>query len=89
MTRRNRKILVPEARDGLNQLKQKVVEEKGHQINSPEEAKFEVAEDVGVPLKKGYNGTLTAKEAGKVGGNMGGSMVRELIKIAQNNLKNQ
>lgn len=30
--------------------------------------KYEVAKEVGVPLKQGYNGDLTAREAGKIGG---------------------
>lgn len=80
MARRN-KILVPEARRGLDELKAKVV-----QSQSPENAKFEAAEEVGVPLKKGYNGQLTSEQAGKVGGRLGGSMVRELVKMAQQNL---
>lgn len=80
MARKN-KILVPEARAGLDQLKARVV-----QADSPEAAKFEAAEEVGVPLKKGYNGKLTSEQAGKVGGRLGGSMVRELVKMAQQNL---
>jgi len=80
LARRN-KILVPEARNGLDALKARVV-----QSESPEEAKFEAAEEVGVPLKKGYNGQLTSEQAGKVGGRLGGSMVRELVKMAQENL---
>ncbi|WP_394231399.1 small, acid-soluble spore protein, alpha/beta type [Niallia oryzisoli] len=85
MARKNRnKILVPEARAELNQLKAKVA---GTQ--SPEDAKFEAAEEVGVPLKKGYNGQLTAEQAGKVGGRLGGNMVKELVKMAQQNLKDK
>lgn len=30
--------------------------------------KYEVAREVGVPLKQGYNGDITAREAGKIGG---------------------
>ncbi|MED3622910.1 alpha/beta-type small acid-soluble spore protein [Neobacillus thermocopriae] len=81
MARRN-KILVPEAREAMDQLKAKVV-----QSSSPENAKFEAATEVGVPLKKGYNGQLTSEQAGKVGGRLGGSMVRELVKMAQENLR--
>lgn len=80
MARRN-KILVPEARRGLDELKAKVAHAK-----SPEDAKFETAEEVGVPLNKGYNGQLTSEQAGKVGGRLGGSMVRELVKMAQENM---
>lgn len=77
MSRRNR-ILVPEARKGLDELKAKVAN-----VQNPENAKFEAAEEAGVPLKEGYNGHLTPRQAGKVGGRLGGSMVRELIKMAQ------
>lgn len=33
-----------------------------------ESMKYEVAQEVGVPLKEGYNGDITAKQAGKIGG---------------------
>ncbi|CAH0151733.1 Small, acid-soluble spore protein C1 [Peribacillus sp. Bi96] len=78
---RRKRILVPEARKGLDDLKAKVAGTK-----NPEEAKFEAAKEMGVPLKRDYNGLLTAKENGKVGGKLGGSMVKELIKMAQENL---
>jgi small acid-soluble spore protein D (minor alpha/beta-type SASP) len=81
MSRRRNKILVPEARNGLDALKAKVAN-----TGNPEDAKFEAADEVGVPLKKGYNGQLTSEQAGKVGGRLGGSMVRELVKMAQENL---
>lgn len=85
MARRNRnKILVPEARQGLDELKAKVAG-----TNDPERAKYEIAEEVGVPLKEGYNGKLTSEQAGKVGGRLGGSMVKELVKMAQENLRNK
>ena len=32
--------------------------------------KYEVASEVGVTLKDGYNGDISAKDAGKIGGNM-------------------
>lgn len=83
MARRN-KILVPEARAGLDQLKAKL----NHQTN-PENVKYEVAKETGVPLKQGYNGDLTTREAGKVGGKIGGSMVRELVKMAQQSLNDK
>jgi small acid-soluble spore protein D (minor alpha/beta-type SASP) len=77
----NNRILVPEAKLGLNQLKAKVAN-----ATSPDAAKFEVAKDLGIPLKNGYNGELTSHQAGKVGGKMGGNMVRELVKMAQQSL---
>lgn len=33
-----------------------------------ENMKYEVAKEVGVPLKQGYNGDITSREAGKIGG---------------------
>ncbi len=80
MARRN-KILVPEARDGLDQLKAKISNSQ-----DPNQAKYEVAKEQNVSLKEGYNGELKSKDAGKVGGQIGGNMVRELVKMAQQNL---
>ncbi|KWW17390.1 MULTISPECIES: small, acid-soluble spore protein, alpha/beta type [Peribacillus] len=80
MARRN-KILIAGARKGLDDLKAKVAS-----TNDPEEAKFEVAKEMGVPLKKDYNGLLTSKENGKIGGRLGGGMVKELVKMAKANL---
>ena len=83
MARKNRnKILVPEARENLDQLKAKV-----SGTNKPEDAALEVAKELGIPLKEGYNGKLTSEEAGKVGGRIGGSMVKELVRMAQENIK--
>ncbi|CAM3852625.1 small, acid-soluble spore protein, alpha/beta type [Mesobacillus zeae] len=81
MARRN-KILVPEARDSLDQLKAKIAG-----TSDPQAAKFEAAEEAGVPLKNGYNGQLTSEQAGKVGGRLGGGMVREMVRMAQENMK--
>ncbi len=45
--------------------------------------KMEAANEVGVNLKQGYNGDLTSKQAGSVGG----QMVKKLIEQAENNMK--
>ncbi len=37
--------------------------------------KFEVADELGVPLKQGYNGDLTSRENGSVGGYMVKKMI--------------
>ena len=37
--------------------------------------KYEVASEIGVPLKKGYNGDLTSAQAGSVGGYMVKKMI--------------
>ena len=38
--------------------------------------KFEVANEIGVDLKEGYNGHLTTAQAGSVGGEMVRKMIR-------------
>ena len=45
--------------------------------------KMEVAQEVGVNLKQGYNGDITAREAGSVGG----MMVKKLIEAYENSMK--
>jgi hypothetical protein len=35
-----------------------------------ETMKFEVAKEVGVNLKQGYNGDITSRQAGQIGGNI-------------------
>ena len=47
--------------------------------------KYEIASQVGVSLKNGYNGDLTARDAGKIGGNI----TKKLIEIAENQLANK
>ncbi|MDE7435131.1 MAG: alpha/beta-type small acid-soluble spore protein [Lachnospiraceae bacterium] len=37
--------------------------------------KQEVASELGVPLKEGYNGDLTSKQAGSIGGEMVKKMI--------------
>ena len=44
--------------------------------------KYEVASEVGVNLKQGYNGDLTSKQAGSIGGNM----VKKMIQQAENQM---
>ena len=38
--------------------------------------KQEVASEIGVPLKEGYNGDLTSAQAGSIGGEMVRKMIR-------------
>ena len=49
-----------------------------------ERFKMEAAAEVGVNLKQGYNGDLTSKQAGSVGG----QMVKKMIENAENAMKN-
>lgn len=57
MANRNNRVLVPQAKQGLDKFK------------------MESAGEVGVNLKAGYNGDLTSRQAGSVGGNMTKKMV--------------
>lgn len=50
-----------------------------------EKFKFEVANELGVPLKKGYNGDLTSKQNGSVGG----YMVKKMIKNEERRMAGQ
>ena len=45
--------------------------------------KEEVASELGVPLKDGYNGDLTAKQAGSIGG----EMVKKMIMKQEEQMK--
>ena len=46
--------------------------------------KMEAANEVGVNLKQGYNGDLTSKQAGSVGG----QMVKKMVESYENSIKN-
>ncbi|MDY4976349.1 MAG: alpha/beta-type small acid-soluble spore protein [Clostridia bacterium] len=48
-----------------------------------ERFKMEAASEVGVNLKQGYNGDLTSRQAGSVGG----QMVKKMIQSYENSLK--
>ena len=58
------RILVPEAKAGLNKFK------------------MEAASEVGVNLTDGYNGDLTSRENGSVGG----QMVKKMVESYEKNL---
>jgi small acid-soluble spore protein D (minor alpha/beta-type SASP) len=45
--------------------------------------KMETAGEVGVNLKQGYNGDLTSRQAGSIGG----EMVRKMIQAYENSLQ--
>ncbi|MBQ8528910.1 MAG: alpha/beta-type small acid-soluble spore protein [Clostridia bacterium] len=59
-------------------------------VNVPEakaaldQFKMQAANEVGVTLKQGYNGDITAKQAGSIGG----QMVKKMVESYENNLKN-
>ncbi|WP_027625860.1 alpha/beta-type small acid-soluble spore protein [Clostridium lundense] len=64
MANRSNRVLVPEAREGLNRFK------------------MEAAKEVGVNLTNGYNGNLTSRENGSVGG----QMVKRMVEQYERNL---
>ncbi|GIO12929.1 hypothetical protein J19TS2_24840 [Cohnella xylanilytica] len=89
MARRGRRrLVVPGAEAGLNAFKAEVMRREGYQVdpNRPDDVKYEVAESLGVPLQPEGNGQLSTESVGHVGGKIGGAMVREMIKLAQQKL---
>ena len=66
----------------------KEMSKKNNRINVPEareamdKFKMEAASEVGVNLKEGYNGDISAREAGSVGG----QMVKKMIESYEKNL---
>ena len=48
-----------------------------------EKFKMEAANEVGVNLKQGYNGDLTSRQAGSIGG----QMVKKMIESYENGMK--
>ncbi len=48
-----------------------------------EQFKMEAANEVGVTLNQGYNGNLTSKEAGSIGG----QMVKKMVEKYENEIK--
>lgn len=82
--RKRRRLLVPEARVALDRLKSDVM-----QTVTADAAKFESAKRQNIPLVQGNNGNLTAREAGKVGGPIGGQMVKKMIALAQMQMMNE
>ena len=50
-----------------------------------EQFKMEAANEVGVTLNKGYNGDLTSRQAGSIGGQMVKKMIEKYEKDLSNN----
>ena len=61
--------------------KESIMRNNNNQINVPEarqamaNMKQEVANELGINLKQGYNGDLSSKDAGHIGGNMVKKMI--------------
>ncbi|UHA76066.1 alpha/beta-type small acid-soluble spore protein [Paenibacillus sp. 481] len=92
MARRSRRrLLVAGAEQGVNAFKADVMRREGFVVDPlhPDDVKYEVAKSLGVPLQRGDNSQLTTESVGRVGGKIGGTMVREMIRLAQENLAKQ
>jgi small acid-soluble spore protein D (minor alpha/beta-type SASP) len=91
VARRSRsKHVVPGVGAEMSAFKAEVMRREGYAVdpNRPDDVKYEVAKSIGVPLESGGNGNLTTESAGHIGGQIGGSMVRELVRMAQEKLAN-
>ncbi|KGK86034.1 hypothetical protein JOC70_000954 [Clostridium pascui] len=64
MANRSNRLVVPEAKERINQFK------------------LETARELGVNLTEGYNGNLTSRENGSVGG----YMVKKMVEQYERNL---
>lgn len=53
--------------------------------NALDRFKYEVANEIGVPLKDGYNGDLTSKQNGSVGG----YMVKKMIEAQEKQMADE
>ncbi|HIW34111.1 MAG TPA: alpha/beta-type small acid-soluble spore protein [Candidatus Paenibacillus intestinavium] len=85
MARRKRSYVVPGVEQEMQAFKAEVMKREGYAVdpNKVDNVKYEVAAELGVPLHPGENGHLTTESVGHVGGKIGGSMVREMIRLAQ------
>ncbi|WP_067931010.1 alpha/beta-type small acid-soluble spore protein [Alicyclobacillus kakegawensis] len=102
MARRRNRLLVPEARQAIDQLKQQVSDEIQRSAPPTPPAPPLTAAGPGAPAAapaRGQRarasvdktrsidgGQLTTREAGELGGEIGGNMVKRLIEIAEQEL---
>ena len=85
---RKRRYVVAGAERELQTFKVDVMRRAGYAVDPdrPDDVKYAVARSMGVPLKPDGNGQLTTESVGHVGGKIGGAMVREMIRLAQEQL---
>lgn len=86
--RRSRSYVVPEARQSMQYFKAEIMRKEGFNVNvnEPDTVKYEVARSMGIPLNPRYNGEIQAVTAGKIGGKIGGMMVKEMVRMAKESL---
>lgn len=88
---RSRSYVVPEAKRSMQYFKAEVMRKEGFNVNvdEPDTVKYEVARTMGIPLNPNYNGEIQAVSAGKIGGKIGGMMVKEMVRMAKQSLVDQ
>ncbi|MFM9330371.1 alpha/beta-type small acid-soluble spore protein [Paenibacillus mesotrionivorans] len=86
--RKSRQYAYPVSPSAINAFKADVMRQEGYAVNlqEPDQVKFEVAQSMGIPLSQGDNGQLKTEDAGRIGGKIGGAMVKEMIRMAQQHL---
>jgi hypothetical protein len=98
MARRRNRLLVPEAGPAMERLKQQVVADgaaapPSETAASPQAGAREssAATEMPATTRTGVTdgGLLTTREAGELGGEIGGNMVKRLIEIAEQELANR
>ncbi len=69
MARRSRRYAVAGAAQGMQSFKAEVMKQEGYHVDPdhPDDVKYEVAKEMGIPLQAGNNGNLTTDSAGQVG----------------------
>lgn len=96
------RILNPLAKKALMDMKMEIAKDMGFFNEKPHQdpyreyqkalakKKYEVARELGIDLKKGYNGDLKSREAGRIGGYLGGpiggEMVRRMVAMAKDRM---
>lgn len=91
MARRRKNYVVPGVEQEMQAFKADVMKREGYTVdpNRPNDVKYEVAKELGVPLQPGENGHLSTESVGQVGGKIGGTMMREMIRLAQQKIADE
>ena len=77
-----------QAKNLKNRMEKQIMAQKNNKIVVPEakaameQFKMQAASEVGVNLNKGYNGELSSRQAGSIGG----QMVKKMIESYENSL---
>lgn len=88
MARKRRRLLVEGSRAGIDRLQTDVMNRAlGTSFTNKEDIKVELAKQFDIPYQpQGSNANLRAEEAGKIGGAMGGNLVKELVRMSMKSL---